>query len=346
MKRRNSMRDHLALLVRTVVDEESRPSIRAAAARGVAETALDVRTSLQAGLSALSGSWVLDSLQSRDGVGDAVDRMRLRGELARELRDLDVASFGGLLPTNVVSAEVSTGYGPLPLIRTIAGQWSDDLVGVHPVVPSFPEAGEWAGVDLELPVDATDPPTGVAVIDAADGSDGRHLASLTFEVSRQTRDFLTPTGVRLLDDYVLDEVDLAAELWVADALRDEAATAGGTRAAGADVGGALDDAEGAAGARGPLAFVVVNAQDLPAVRRALAATFFDGPHPPLYVSAGQPQGTATFVGRDAILFVTADHQTMEADIPRGWARVGFVGRPFFFMVKDPALIQTVTGIGA
>ena len=174
-------------------------------------------------------------IRAADGVQDANERMALRDQLEAELRDLD--NWPGLLPTNVVT-DSETGYGPMPLIRTVAGPWLDGLAGSAPVVPDFPAQGEHAGVDLELPVPEGDP---VAVVNAM-SADGRHFASLTFEASKQLMDFLTPSGVKLLDQFVLDEVDLAAEKWIAEALV-AAAAVSGTRAAGADLAAALDEAE-------------------------------------------------------------------------------------------------------
>lgn len=335
---RNTMRDHLAQLVRNVVDQGASTSIRAAHARTAAETAHDVRDSLRAGVATLSGSWVFDMLGAASGVRDANDRMELRGLIERELRDLD--DWPGLLPTHVLP-EAGTGYGPLPLIRTVAAPWTEGLAGAPPVIPDYPAQGGYAGVDLVLPVAEGDP---VAIVNAAE-ADGRHFASLTFEASLQLMKFLTPSGVQLLDQFVLDEVDLAAEKWVADALIAAAATAG-TRAAGTDLAAALDEAESVAGARGPVAFVVASAEDLPMVRRALASTYFEGPHPTIHVSAGQPPGTATFVGRGAVLFFAAGYITMESQQVRGFMRQAAVGRPFFLDLRDAGLIQTVTGIGA
>ena len=53
--RRNSMRDHLAQLVRNVVDQGASTSIRAEHARRAAETAHDIRDSYRAGVATLSG---------------------------------------------------------------------------------------------------------------------------------------------------------------------------------------------------------------------------------------------------------------------------------------------------
>ncbi|MFC7500531.1 hypothetical protein, partial [Nocardioides sp. GCM10030258] len=140
-----------------------------------------------------------------------------------------------------------------------------------------------------------------------------------------------------------DEVDLAAEKFVTAAL---IAGAGGTRAAGADLGGALDAAEAAAGGRGPVRAVVVNAVDWPEIRRALASTFFEGPHPAVLVSAGQPAGTATYIGTGAVRFLASDYVRMEAERPNAFMKSAAVARPFYLAIRSAAQIQTVTGIGA
>jgi hypothetical protein len=75
---------------------------------------------------------------------------------------------------------------------------------------------------------------------------------------------------------VLDLTDPAAGVKIAATL---IAEAGGTRAAASDLPAALDDAESDAGARGPVAWLVVNPTNVPHVRRALAPTFYDARTP-------------------------------------------------------------------
>lgn len=322
--------EHLRSQVANVLDGNASPALRATHARTAAETAQDLRDAVRASQIVLSRGRVMDMLEG--GRGEDLRRM------AAELRDL--ADWPGMLPTHVLN-DGQTGYGPTPLIREVAETWQQGaLEGNSPIVPAFTTEGPYAGVDPVLPL--AEDPDGWAIINVVAG-EHRHWSVLTFETSKQVVDHIGPTGRALLDRIVFDEVDLAAETFIAEAL---IAGASGTRAAGADLGAALDEAEGAAGARGPVQLLIVNAVDLPAVRRSLAATYYDGPHPRVLVSAGQTAGTATVVGYGAIRLLASDYVRQDAPSPRGLAKVGAVARPFYLAIRDAAGIQTVTGIGA
>lgn len=324
------MLEHLRAQLRGVLDDQASPSIRATQARTAAETAQDLRDALRVSEIVLSRGRVMDLVE-----GDRGESMR---RAAAELRDL--ADWPGLLGTHVLN-DGQTGYGPTPLIRDVARPWQQGAMeGNSPIVPSYSVEGPYAEVDAELPAAPDD--AGWAIVDVLAGEQ-RHWSILTFDLSKQVVDYIGPTGRALLDQLVLDDVDLAAETFIADAL---VAGAGGTRAAGADLGAALDEAESAAGARGPAQLLVVNAVDLPAVRRSLPSTYFAGPHPALMVSAGQPAGTSTTVGYGALTLLSSDYVRQEAPLPRTLGKSGAVARPFYLAIRDADGIQTVTGIGA
>ncbi|GAA4824766.1 hypothetical protein ACFQ0K_17825 [Nocardioides caeni] len=323
--------DHLRSQVRSVLDPSASASVRASHAHTAAETASDIRDAIRAGELVLRGARVMQMLDGGEGARDPLHALA-------EYRDL--ADFPGLLPTHVLNDGL-TGYGPVPLVRGFARPWqTGDLKGTTPILPGFTTAGPFAGIDPTLPL--TPDTDGWAIVDVAAG-EARHWSILGFDVSRQLADWIGPTGNALLDQLVLDDVDLAAETFVAAAM---VTAAGGTRAAGADLGAALDEAEGAAGVRGPVQALVVNAVDWPAVRRAVASTFFDGPHPQVLVSAGQAAGTATYVGYGAVRFIVDGYERQEVEAPRSFGKTAAVARPFYFEVRDAAGLQTVTGIGA
>lgn len=343
-----TMIGHLRQLVGNVLAPGADASVRASYARTASETAHDLLDSYRAGRLTLEGGQLRDIIVVKAGHRDAGDaRVRIeQREALEELRDFD--NFTGLQPTHVVN-DGADGYGPVPLIRSIARPWTSGFTGGAPVIPDFTTSGPFAEVDPTLPMD--DDEGGVAIVNAA-AVDGRHWSMLYVETSRQVLDFAGREGNALLDEILRDEVDLAAEKFVAGEL---VAAAGGTHAAGADLGAALDDAESAAGGRGPVPLVVVNAIDWPTVRRALPATFFDGPHPRAVVSAGQPVGTATFVGAGALLLYAAQIMATDAVQPRGFSKGVGLARPFYFglrgMVEEGVElvspeVQTVTGIGA
>lgn len=333
--------DHLQARVANVVHAHS-GSVRTVEAEQVASLQADLRDAYALGLAATSGHRVRDMILAGRGDRDAIEREQLRDMLVTQVRDLE--HFEGLLPRRVAT-DGETGYGPAPLIREVARPWSANLNGGRPVIPGPVNGGPWASVDPDLPVPAGDP---MQILDVAE-VDARHMSILVLDSAMQVADFIASEASgasdasALLQQISFDEVDRAAEEFVAGELVD---AAGGTRAAGADLGAALDDAESAAGARGPVELAIVSAVDLPVVRRALAPTFFDGPHPALYSSAGQPAGTVTFVGRGGMLLASNDYQLVEAvDVSR-LARSAAVGRPFLLQIRDDAVIQTVTGIGA
>lgn len=327
--KRSAMLEHLRSQLRPVLDGSVSQSVRATHARTVAETVADLRDAVRAGELVLGRGRVLAMVENDD------ELVTLRQELG-ELRDL--GDWPGLLGTNVLNDGV-TGFGPAPLIRVAAQPWEvGAMEGNSPIVPAFTTAGPFAEVDAELPQSADE--DGWAIVDAASG-EHRHWSVLTFETSMQVLKWIGPTGTALLDQLVLDEVDRAAEAFTAEAL---IAGAGGTRAAGTDLGAALDDAEGAAGARGPVQWLVVHPTDLPAVRRALAATFYEGPHPELLPSAGQTVGTVTLVGYGAVRLLAEDYVRQEAPMPRALATSAAVARPFYLAIRDAAGVQTVTGV--
>lgn len=332
--------DHLQARVANVTHAHS-ASVRTVEAEQVASLQADLRDAYALGMAATSGHRVLNMIQAVRGDREAAEREQLRDMLVTQVRDLE--HFEGLLPRSVAT-DGETGYGPMPLIREVARHWTANLNGGRPVIPGPVNGGPWASVDPTLPVPAGAP---MQIQDVAT-TDARHLSILVLDNAMQVADFMASgasgasDASALLDQISFDEVDRAAEEFVASELID---AAGGTRAAGADLGAALDDAESAAGARGPVELVVVSAVDLPAVRRALAPTFFDGPHPELYCSAGQPAGTVTFVGRGGMLLAANDYQLAEAVDVSNLARSAAVARPFLLQVRDDAVIQTVT-IGA
>ncbi|MCX6399441.1 MAG: hypothetical protein NTX33_05885 [Propionibacteriales bacterium] len=324
---KSTLMDHLLGQVRSALDVSASPSIRATHARTAAETAQDLRDAAAAGRLLLTGGHVVDVLKRNK------DALAFREELA-QVRDL--ADLPGLLPTRVLN-DGATGYGPAPLIREAADPWSESLIGGTPIVPSFTTVGPFAEVDPTIGPE----PDSFALVDVA--TESAHWSVATLLASKQLLDWIGASGAALLDRIVRDDVDAVAESYVADAL---VTAAGGTFAAGADLPAALDSAESAAAARGPVRFVVVHPVDLPLVRRALAPTFFTGPHPSLYVSGGQPAGTATFVGSGAVVLLADQVQTMEATAPKSFSTAASTVRPFYLAIRDDEIIQTVTGIEA
>lgn len=333
----DSLREHFERIIGQVVDPRATASRRAANARTAAETAADLRDVYLAGRASLAVGRVADWFDARSGDQDARIRQDLREQLP-ELRDL--VHLPGLLASNVVW-DGATGYGPAPLVRSVAAEWQSGLLGGASVVPGFKADNTWAEVDPDLSTEVE--PDAATIIDDVSAADGRHMAVAVVRLTKQLDDWLTPEGRRMLDQLVYDDVDLAAEQFIAGELITAAA---GTRAAGADLGAALDDAEGAAGGRGLAQWLVVSPLDWPTVRRQLAGAFFDGPHPEVAVSAGQPTGTATVLGPGGVLLMANDHMEMSANMPRIFGKSIAVARPFYLQVRDDAAIQTVTGIGA
>jgi hypothetical protein len=328
------MLEHLRGLVENVLDPRSSQSTRARHARTAAETMADLRDAYRAGQATLNVGRVADMAS----MGPDADLRELQRRQLAELRDL--VSYPGLFGTPVVM-DGSTGYGPAPLIREAATAWADGLTGgATPVVPGMPTNGPYAEVDPDLPRDDDGPDVDVMINDVGTAG-GVHLSIFTGGMSRQVVDFTTPAGRALLDGIVLDDVDAVADAFVAGELITAAA---GTRAAGADLAAALDDAEGDAGARGVPQWLIVAPETWPRVRRALAPTWADGPRPQLHVSAGQPAGTVTVVGRGAVLLMAGDYIRMDEVVPRTLGRTVAIARPFYLQVREAAGIQTVTGV--
>lgn len=342
---RRSLAMHVRDLVGNVLDPRSSESVRASHARTAANTMADLRDAYTAGMASQVHVGRVADLSDLINGTDAEREAAMRREDERwELSQLrDLVSYPGLFGSPVVS-DGSTGYGPAPLIREAATPWSEGLTGGKtPVVPGMPLNGPYAEVDPTLPrTEDTGPDTTTMIGDVATAG-GVHFSIFTGGMSRQLLDFTTPAGRALLDQIVLDDVDAVADAWVANRLN---TNAGGTRAAGTDLAGALDAAEGAAAARGVPQWLIVAPENLPRVRRALPATWADGPRPELLVSAGQTPGTATFVGPGAVLLLTNDFIRMDQVLPKTLGKSVAIARPFYYQLREAAGIQTVTGIAA
>lgn len=337
-----SMAEHVRALVANVVNDKTSDSVRAAHARTVSDAYRDLADAYRAGQAVLGTGRaadlfaVLDKKSSPNERDEAQKRIATRAGL-EELRAW-FDDFAGVLPTPAVLTNVPTGIGVFPLIREVAQEWTAGA-GVAPVVPGVADDTDSAAIDPATPVTSTS-----ITIDDVGGGTGNPWQSAAMVVNLALQlAWLTPEGRDLLDRAVFDAVDHEADKAIAAAL---VAAAGDTRAAGADLGAALDDAERAAGTRDLVRWLVVNPTDLPLVRRELAPTFYEGPHPVPLVSTGQPAGTATLLGNAAMHLFRRDYMTGESSEPKLFGRGAYVIRPFYLAIRDEDAIQTVTGIGA
>lgn len=330
--------EHARTLVGTVTDRRHSEPVRVGHTRTLADYAVDQARAVSFARSLVGREVVAQLLDAARGGEAGIDYAQMRREV-RALSDLS----GGVSDVVVAPHGTDSGYGPAPIVREYA--YEDQGGPGNPVLPGMAGSVEavaqpWAVMDPD-PADPETPAT-VTITDVA-GGEGWHFASLPVETSRQVVDFIDPTGHAILDQLVLDDVDLRAEMWVLGVLN---AAAGGTTAvATGNVAAALVAGETAAGGAGLVEAMIVHTSDLPAVRAALPAAWADTPHPTLYASGGQTSGTVTFLARGAAYVLVRDYYGDQVERPNMLGgRESYVVRPVFAKVRRAAGVHTVTGV--
>lgn len=333
--------EHLRRLAARMGDPEQAPTQRAAQAELLVQSAEDMRRALQVASSVVPGSRLIDAARVRACRGDVRSAAQERVEIREQIAALAVAELRaapGFDRPVVVPDPTATGRGTFPLIREHGVPWDYDGA---PVVPGVVGGDAVAAVNPDVPI--ADVPATLTIADVNADADRLDIAVTVASTSLQLVNWISPAGANLLDNALRDLVDLAAEAHVGAELE---AAAGGTTAY-AD-SGTLDAAEGAAGAagNGPAELLIVNPADWPAVRRELGAAWVAGPHPEPVVTPGATAGTVTYCGPGAFWLLVADYIEDEIVRPRGMSVDTGIVRPFKLFVRNPAAIQTVTGIGA
>jgi len=206
-----------------------------------------------------------------------------------------LSDFSGLPATDGRIPALGSPFNSAPLMTN-----AEPLQTVHAkvgaaIVPGLPPNAEGKVNADDYSLDQ--------VIDIVNVGAIPDMAATSIPTSGDVLDFIDEAGEAYLDQLVEDMVNRAAERHIGSQL---VAAAGIPTAAGSDLAGALDNAEGvvAAAAQSGCGQLVVNPKDWPKVRRAVAQTWTVDPHPIPAVSVAAPEGTVLMVG-NGILRVEA-----------------------------------------
>lgn len=346
--------DALRDRVLSALDPGLQFGVRAERARMFGEQVADLRDVAQLAAGVIGGSAAMDAARMHRPdprnpreAAEAQDRQQARtlaAELWTQLRAVNtLTDTPGLNSRPFEPGTATTGLGDgMPLIR----EWALDRPftggGSAPVTPGL--AGG-AGLDGLVDPDGTTD-TALAITDVG-AAESRHHAAAIAKFAHQVRDWTDDTGLRMLDQLLLDIADRAAEKFVAQRL---IAAAGGTRVAGADLttlGTAIDAAEAAAAGalNAPAGLLIVNPVNWPKVRRAVAQSWQAGlPQPAVAVSAGCTAGTLVVTGRDAMHLFRDSAFFLARDVPSTIEIDIAAVRPFYAAIRKATGVQTVTGI--
>ena len=327
------------------------PAERAAKARTAGSELADLRDLVSAA-GVLPGR-VADSILAARGDEAASERAAAHDVIAEALGAIESrGNFPGLIAASELATK-ATGLGDgLPLVRQISTSWPWSR-GTHPLIPGVPTGvitGEVFAPDATIDTPAAAPLT----ISRPATPPSWSIGVVRAEISKQVFDFTDSDSHRFLDQVLNDIADGAAETNICAQL-----IAAGTNAAvsAGDVAGALDAAEGFAGATllAPAGIVLANPADLPKVRRAVAASWQVDPHPTLYGSMGVTAGKVIVTGANAFTLLTRpvtvdaesesginDPSQISTVRPRGWSMSVVVMRNFILVIRKAAGIRVVT----
>ena len=250
-----------------------------------------------------------------------------------------------IIGSNEPTPALEASYTATPLIlEAVSLELSGSLSHVAPSLV----------VDAEGQVDAEDYSLGTEF--AVEDAGGRlHLAAVSVPCSMQVLDWVDDNGAAFIDQVIHQMINRAAERHIGQALITAAGTA---LTAGSDLASALDTAEAQA-AEAVLAEcdqIIVNPADWPRVRRVIAQSWENGPHPRPMVSIGMPKGTIIMTGYGAVYTEASEpvnsvqkmlgHGLSDPDqtvvLPDGFGQWLTLGRYFRTNIREAAGIVAIS----